>query len=488
MTESPVRLVKCHNCGYERQQDDDRHGIISANECPKCRVIYDKVEKKADNEAKDDFKKKSEDLTERNKNNQLKVASFDYVIYACIIILAIYAVVSIYDKKTDKAALPPEGTIHSVIKPVPPAEIANNQRVPVDAGKFDEKAPLSSSLNASPQSNQQSITDIVRNIKPSVVLIQTSRGIGTGFFINHSGDVLTNHHVVVGANNVKIKTTDGNVYFVKAVISEDKANDLALLSVSIPPGEAKPLTVTSRYPEAGEKIIVVGNPAGLEQTVSDGIVSAIRGDRYIQITAPISRGSSGGPVINMNGEVVCVVGLTTTDVDPRRGNIAQNLNFCIPGEKVAGLRPGVNYPLDKMDPSRKVYCYEEDNGSVVITDMPQKVTSYTLISRPDGTLDRAEYEKWVLMRMSIEGNPAYFDPIAAAQHSIDIDREELFRRTFPHKSSSAGMTLNEQQFWNNRINQLYEERHRRAVAWKNKAMIRYGYMMNVFDRYNASSR
>lgn len=74
----------------------------------------------------------------------------------------------------------------------------------------------------------------------------------------------------------------------------------------------------------------------------------------------------------------------------------------------------------------------------------------------------------------------------ASARNADRDKDELFRRTFPHKSSDAAMTLEEQQFWHNSLNQLHKERYNRAVAWKNQAVLRYRYIMGVFDRYGTS--
>ena len=122
----------------------------------------------------------------------------------------------------------------------------------------------------------------------------------SGFFISSEGDVITNRHVLQGAIKAEIKTTKGNTYLVKLVVAEDIQGDIIRVSVDIPRGVTIPLRLSSSLPEEGERIIVIGNPLGLEQTISDGIVSAVRDiPRYgkiVQITAPISPGSSGSPV------------------------------------------------------------------------------------------------------------------------------------------------------------------------------------------------
>ena len=119
-------------------------------------------------------------------------------------------------------------------------------------------------------------------------------------------------------------------------MAENKEADLVLIATDIPTSAITPVEVTGKLPEVGEKIYAIGHPMGLEKTVSEGIVSAIRklpklGD-IIQITAPISPGSSGGPVFNSSGRVIGVARATF-----RTG---QNLNFAVPGQKILELKGG----------------------------------------------------------------------------------------------------------------------------------------------------
>lgn len=99
---------------------------------------------------------------------------------------------------------------------------------------------------------------------------------GTGFFINEKGDIVSNRHVFKGAVRAEIKTQDGKIFPVNSFLAEDKNGDLYLASVDIPLPLVHPLEVTTITPAVGEKVVVIGNPFGLEQTVSDGIVSAVR--------------------------------------------------------------------------------------------------------------------------------------------------------------------------------------------------------------------
>jgi tetratricopeptide (TPR) repeat protein len=213
---------------------------------------------------------------------------------------------------------------------------------------------LFSMVPSSSGMEQESLPVLVKRVEPSIVAILTYNqegkilGQGSGFFVNAGGDVVTNYHVLHGAVRAEIRTTDGKEYPVKLVLAEDRKGDLIQVSVDIPKEAVHPLSVMSALPEVGERIIVVGTPLGLEKTVSDGIVSAIREvpkmGKIIQITAPISQGSSGSPVINMKGEVVGVVSFFVM--------LGQNLNFTIPGERVAELNAGVGISLAEREESR----------------------------------------------------------------------------------------------------------------------------------------
>lgn len=149
--------------------------------------------------------------------------------------------------------------------------------------------------------------------------------IGSGFFISKSGVLVTNLHVLEGAYKAEIKTLDGNQYPVSTVIARSQLIDLIKVRVDIPVSRVTPVILSRKVPAVADSIFVVGSPMGLEQTVSEGIISAVRevpaGGKILQLTAPISRGSSGGPVLNRDGEAIGVVTFQAA-----RG---QNLNFSI---------------------------------------------------------------------------------------------------------------------------------------------------------------
>lgn len=173
--------------------------------------------------------------------------------------------------------------------------------------------------------------EIIKKVQASAVLILTYNeegeilGQGSGFFINKNGDIITNRHVLQGARRAEVNIGEGKVYPIIKILSEDKEGDLVCTSVDTPQESVHPLSLSKSLPEVGEKVIIIGNPFGLEQTVLDGIVSTvleIPGFRkIIQITAPISAGLSGSPVVNMKGEVIGVATFQLVE--------GQNINFGI---------------------------------------------------------------------------------------------------------------------------------------------------------------
>ncbi len=186
--------------------------------------------------------------------------------------------------------------------------------------------------------SQDPLPELVRRIKPSAVAIETfdahgeklSRG--SGFFIDVDR-VVTNRHVIEGAFRAEVHLNSGRNFPVKNVLAVDAEGDVALLKVEAPPSLVRPLSLDRTSPQEGESVVVIGNPFGLEGSVTNGIVSAVRDipgfGRIIQITAPISPGSSGSPVVNMQGQVIGVATLQITG--------GQSVNFAIPSERIAQL-------------------------------------------------------------------------------------------------------------------------------------------------------
>src|SRR5205814_6466302 len=152
-------------------------------------------------------------------------------------------------------------------------------------------------------------------------------------------------HVIKGARRVEIHTLEGKgrTYPVAGALAVDEEADLALLSVDVPAERTRPLPLATVLPDEGEQVFVIGNPLRLEGSVSDGIVSAVREvpsvGKIIQITAPVSHGNSGSPLINMRGQVVGIVTVKVTN--------GQNINLALASSRIAVLAPGALMSFDE---------------------------------------------------------------------------------------------------------------------------------------------
>lgn len=160
---------------------------------------------------------------------------------------------------------------------------------------------------------------------------------GSGFFFGATNEVATNCHVMEGAASAEVKLSDGRVVPVRDIVAEDPEHDVILFSLDTLEAMAPPIAPARNRLEPGERVVVIGAPLGLDCTISDGIVSAIReetGSVMVQITAPISAGSSGSPVVNDSGEVA---GVAVSSFDD-----GQNLNFAVPIEYAARMAEAKN--------------------------------------------------------------------------------------------------------------------------------------------------
>jgi len=176
------------------------------------------------------------------------------------------------------------------------------------------------------------------------------RSLGSGIVISKEGEILTNYHVVKNADGIKVKLSDQTEHEAR-VIGKDERTDLALIRISNGPTNLPVARWgTSANLEVGDWVVAIGNPFGLELTVTAGIVSAkgrVIGagpyDNFIQTDASINPGNSGGPLINMQGEVV---GVNTAIFSQSGGNIG--IGFAIP-----------------MDLAKKIVDQLRKNGRVV---------------------------------------------------------------------------------------------------------------------------
>jgi len=190
---------------------------------------------------------------------------------------------------------------------------------------------------------------VYKNTDNSTVTIETDLVQGSGFFVNDS-IIATNYHVVKGANDVHCYTKNSTIkYEIEGYVAVDTSVDLIFLKVS---GLRRtPITISGTPLEIGQKVYVIGSPKGLPATISDGIISAFRdfdSNKLIQITAPISPGSSGGPVMDAKGELI---GVSVSQLKE-----GQNLNFAIPKSYVVSMLKNKELgllPLSALNENRR---------------------------------------------------------------------------------------------------------------------------------------
>ena len=191
---------------------------------------------------------------------------------------------------------------------------------------------------------------IARKCSPAVFFIEIfdddgeSLQTGSGFFISSSGLAVTNYHVISGGSSATVLLTDGTVHKVLGIYDYDEYNDIALLQVE---GSGFPVLELSTEPVlAGQTVYAIGSPQGFDNTISQGIISnparQVYGIDYIQFTAPISSGSSGGAVINDRGKVI---GISSAVYTGSETSTAQNLNLAIPVSLLATLDRSAYEPL-----------------------------------------------------------------------------------------------------------------------------------------------
>jgi len=229
-----------------------------------------------------------------------------------------------------------EASAKAKVAPVPGPSPASGSTVQsaVDAGAANGfyRVAASSVL-------EQSVRELVSILGAAVVQVRTPGGLGSGFFINPDGFLITNFHVVEGETQISVEVydiKDGQMerksYKKVRIIALNKFGDLALLHIedkdspkftSVSLGEADKLSV-------GDRVFAIGSPLGLERTVTEGILSTktreIEGALYLQTTAQINPGNSGGPLFNLRGEVVGVTNMKIT--------MGEGLGFAIPVESV----------------------------------------------------------------------------------------------------------------------------------------------------------
>ena len=196
---------------------------------------------------------------------------------------------------------------------------------------------LLSPQGAQAQQPQRTVSQVVKSTVDSVVLIvvsdETSKPVaeGSGFIASPDGKIVTNHHVIAGAHSAVVKLNNGAFFPVEGILADDSEHDIAIIKVSAR-NLPSLILADSDTLSVGDHVVAIGSPLGLENSVSDGIISGFREDlkrSWIQTTAPASHGNSGGPLLTMDEKVAGIVSWKAAE--------GENLNFAVPSKMIAAL-------------------------------------------------------------------------------------------------------------------------------------------------------
>jgi serine protease Do len=263
----------------------------------------------------------------------------------------------------------PRAQIREIVKPDLSEENATDANVHARNVRLTDDLYRTADLSPAP------LEEHARRLGEGVVLVRTPGGLGSGFIIHEDGYVISNFHVIENETQITI-----NIFRkINGAFRKEKIEDVRIIAVNpfvdlallkFDPPEDLAITVVhlaeNRPVSEGDTVFAIGNPLGLERTISKGIVSkrnrAVRGLTYIQTTTQINPGNSGGPLFNERGEVLGVTNMGYL--------FAEGLNFAIP----------VRYVIDFLK-NRDAYAYDQDNpnSGFQYLEAPRRLN----LSRPD---------------------------------------------------------------------------------------------------------
>ncbi|MHB8864813.1 MAG: S1C family serine protease [Pirellulaceae bacterium] len=244
--------------------------------------------------------------------------------------------------------------------------------------------------------------------------ILPTEGSGSGSILDKEGHILTNFHVVEGAQQIQVTLANGNS-FTAGLVGQDPSNDMAVLQIEAPPGDLTPVTLgdSSRL-RVGQRIYAIGNPFGLERTMTVGIVSSLnrtlmsRNQRtiksIIQIDAALNRGNSGGPLLNSKGQLV---GMNTAIASSTGENTG--VGFSIPVNTIKRVVPQL---IEKGHVTRPdlglARVFQTDDGLLIAA------------TTPDGPADQAGLQGFRLVREQSRRGPYLVERTRIDQSQADL--------------------------------------------------------------------
>jgi hypothetical protein len=246
------------------------------------------------------------------------------------------------------------------------------------------------------RSDALSTAELFRRCSPSVATLIVTRkdgrtSQGTGFLVSAGGEVLTNFHVVDNAESVQVYFSETLWHSAKRIVAQDPEKDLALLWIERVSPSLPYLQISQAKIPEGSDLVVIGTPRGFEKTVSTGIVSGYRTrgtTSLIQITAPISSGSSGSPVFETSGKVIGLAIGTLQD--------AQGMNFAVDGKEIADFLRGRPFKMPSAAKKQTNPSKTSANAALKMKNSREPVKLLSLpeilakleVSRPPTAMDR----------------------------------------------------------------------------------------------------
>jgi serine protease Do len=253
---------------------------------------------------------------------------------------------------------------------IPHSEVLSlREDTPEDSAKEMEDT---NRLYTAKSTQQLTTAEATRRYAPAVVLVKTPGGLGSGFFVNKKGYLITNFHVIAGEKHISVtqflkegKVLRRVIHKEVEIVATAPFHDLAVLRLKDFDTPITPVVFApSEKLNIGETVFAIGNPLGLERTVTEGVLSQtarnFRGILYLQVDAPVNPGNSGGPLFNAYGQVVGVINMGVPTME--------GLNFAIPAWHV-------KYILDHID----AFAYDTANpeSGYVYPDPPRRPKNLT---------------------------------------------------------------------------------------------------------------
>ena len=333
---------------------------------------------------------------------------------------------------------------------------------PAPAASAPVTAPVSAPPAADLVNEQDQLVAIYQRVSPGVVTIRTSSGLGSGWVYDRQGDLVTNAHVVGTETQVEVDFTSGQKVYGK-VVGTDAYSDLAVVKVASDSAALQPLVLgDSSSIQVGQIVIAIGNPFGLNGTMTSGIISALgrtvqsgpqtasgagfsSGD-IIQTDASINPGNSGGPLLNLNGEVVGVTSqMAVSSLSASGQPVSSGVGFAVSVNTVKRVIPSL-IAKGKYDyPYLGITSYSQDLTLDVIQALGLKSTTGVYVTSvvSGGPADKAGLRAGTtpLTQQGLQALNSGGDLITAADGQPIFTYDNLITYLALHKSPGDTVTL-----------------------------------------------